>query len=37
MKSVAKKFIDYILAYLKWSALGVIVGILCGLVGAGFS
>ena len=37
MKAVFKSFIEYLLAFLKWSALGITIGALCGLVGAGFS
>ena len=37
IREIFKKFGKYVLAFLKWSALGVIMGVLCGVVGAGFS
>lgn len=37
LTKITKNFISYLLAFLKWSALGVLTGILCGLTGAGFS
>ncbi len=37
IKKALEKLISYITAFIKWSALGIIMGILCGLVGAGFS
>ncbi len=37
IKKIVKNFTRYVLAFLKWSALGVVMGVLCGLVGAGFS
>ncbi len=37
LKQTIKNLINYILAFLKWSALGIVMGVLCGLTGAGFS
>ena len=37
IRELSKNFINYVFAFLKWSALGVLTGVLCGLVGAGFS
>ncbi len=37
IKETIKNLINYILAFLKWSVLGITIGILCGLVGAAFS
>ncbi len=37
MREMTKNLINYLTAFLKWSALGVLTGIVCGLVGAAFS
>ena len=37
IKDYIKNLISYIIAFLKWSVLGILTGILCGAVGAGFS
>lgn len=37
IKDAIKNLINYLSAFLKWSVLGVLTGVLCGLTGAGFS
>jgi len=37
IKKIVKNIWSYLLAFLQWSAIGVLTGVLCGLVGAGFS